>query len=187
MAKARRDIDKESMYQKIMPSSLRDAAEEAAPAAAPQKEKKPAAPRARKAPHPVTISSRPAAPAPVTRLLEEQENTTGATAAEAQQAASPKAPAASQSSAAASTSIVNIMERLIEVKIGPAMDKFHCCTCEHCRQDITAFALNKLTPRYLVQDPELIAEAMEDKEANTQVTTALVQAILKVKANPKHA
>lgn len=184
MAKARRDIDKESMYQKIMPSSMRGS-DETTPTPTPEKEKKPAAPRARKAPHPVGISSRPAAPAPVTRMLETQENTAGATAAVHLAAAAPAVTA--PATAAAQPAIVNIMERLIDVKLGAAMDKFRCCTCAHCRQDITAFALNKLSPRYIVQDPELIAEAMEDKEANTQVTTALVQAILKVKANPKHS
>lgn len=176
MAKARKEIDKDSMYQKIMPSSMRATPPEERVV----EQKKPAPARPRKSPTAVTISSRPHAPAPVTRMLEEQPEQASVTG----RAAGPVRPHLQEPSSKAA--LVNIMERLIAVKIDLAMDKFHCCPCEVCRQEITAFALNKLTPRYITDEPELIEEAMANKEANTQVTTALVQAILKIKANPKH-
>jgi len=173
MAKARKEIDKDSMYQKIMPSAMRSVAAPAEetdiPIATPIK-KTPAKAAPRKAAAKVSVP-----------IAEEDE----ALPVQQPVAAPPRKPAA-PSVEVARPAIINIMERLINDKIDIAIEKFRCCTCEKCRQDITAMALNKLHPKYIVAEPELLAEGLEDKEANTQVTTALVQAILKVKANPKH-
>ncbi|MEG1942833.1 MAG: late competence development ComFB family protein, partial [Angelakisella sp.] len=127
MAKARKEIDKDSMYQKIMPSAMRSVQPSAAEdtEAAPQK-KAPPRTTTRKAPP----KSAPA-PAPI--------------AAEAPAPIPAPAPIQAPAPAAADSkpNIVNIMELLIDDKIDLAMEKFHCCTCDRCRQDITAMALNK--------------------------------------------
>lgn len=180
MAKARKEIDKESMYQKIMPSSIRTAAaeEETSPAAAPKKAPAPRAkkPTAAAAPRP---RPRPAA-LPDEDELPEETAPRGSMPTASIPAPQPAPAAATQAT------VINIMERLIEDKIGNAMEKFKCCTCPICRLDVAAFALNKLHPKYIVNEPELLEDALADKESNTQVTTALVQAILKIKSNPNH-
>lgn len=185
MAKARKEIDKDSMYQKIMPSAMRsvqpveDGSEaEAAPAPA------------KKAPARSTPRKAPAKTAPVPAEVPE-DTATAEAEAPARTPATAAAPPASRKPAAAPVpeakpNIVNIMELLIDEKMDLAMEKFHCCGCDRCRQDIAAMALNKLHPKYIVAEPEQLDAGMADKESNTQVTTALVQAILKVKANPKH-
>lgn len=154
MAKARKEIDKEAMYQKIMPSAMRDA----------KLEMESGSTGAKKAP-----TRRPPQPKP--RIAPES---VAAQEPERTQVAEP-AP------------IINIMETLLAQKIDFAIEKFHCCTCDQCRRDITAIALNKLQPKYVVADETNLALATADKETNTQVTTALVQAILKVKSNPNHS
>lgn len=197
-----------------MPSSARaEAAEATADTAAARKSAaKPATkPRPRKNPNAATISSRPTAPAPITQAL--SESAAEASAAHSAHSASvaevfsehsipPVHTAVASATAAPRMGMpaqpgfpgasqpkpmpVNVMELLIENKIEEAMSKFRCCNCATCRQDITAYALNKLTPRYIVQDAALVTQALQDPELNSQVTTALVQAILKIKANPKH-
>lgn len=183
MAKARKEIDKDSMYQKIMPSAMRSAstADDVEPAAPPAKKTSTRSTPRKTAPKTPPVSA---------ALPEDIEEV--ATEAEAPPAPPKKTAAPSPRKAAAppapdtKPNIVNVMELLIDTKMAPAMEKFHCCTCDKCRQDIAAMALNKLHPKYIVAEPEPLTAAMEDKESNMQVTTALVQAILKVKANPKH-
>lgn len=184
MAKARKEIDKESMYQKIMPSSIRATqAAETEPEVKPRAPKKPAAPRPpRKAPAAGARTTAKAVP-PLSMVdeTEPEDYSVAEAVASTRKAAHQTPPAAPEDSA-----IVNVMELLIDDKLDAAIEKFHCCNCARCRQDIAAFALNKLNPKYIVSEPDALALAMADKEYNTQVTTALVQAILKIKANPNH-
>ncbi|MGI5918365.1 MAG: late competence development ComFB family protein [Christensenellales bacterium] len=44
----------------------------------------------------------------------------------------------------------NIMEDLVENKLGELMRSADMCCCERCRADTKALALNKLPPRYVV-------------------------------------
>ncbi|MEG1875078.1 MAG: late competence development ComFB family protein [Angelakisella sp.] len=201
MAKARKEIDKDAMYQKIMPSSMRAAPPEEAPELpAPGKRPGATAPRPRKptvaasagavhapsgAPQPAGLAAAPhhqrepeypdEARYPHEPVYTPQAVPPPVVPQGVQQAAAPQKPA-----------VINIMEQMIAEKLESAMEKFRCCNCSKCKQDITALALNRLKPRYIINEPIAIAEALDDKEANTQVTTALVQAILKVKSNPSH-
>ena len=43
----------------------------------------------------------------------------------------------------------NIMEDLVEEEFARAAETLGCCTCEDCRQDIIAYALNQLPPKYV--------------------------------------
>lgn len=81
--------------------------------------------------------------------------------------------------------VVNLQEYLIMDKLDAAFAKFNCCKCERCKKDVVALALNKLPPAYMVLDQsELDAEL--EKHNLPAVSTALIQAILKVRANPRH-
>lgn len=44
----------------------------------------------------------------------------------------------------------NIMEMLVEEEFDRAKHSLDCCTCDECRNDIIAFALNQLPPKYVV-------------------------------------
>lgn len=79
----------------------------------------------------------------------------------------------------------NLMEDLILERLDDAFAKFKCCQCDHCRKDVVAIALNKLPCRYAVGSPDQLRE--QAKEIPTKdISVALVQAILRVRANPRH-
>lgn len=81
--------------------------------------------------------------------------------------------------------LVNLMEAFVEKRLEAALKKFKCCTCDRCRNDVLALALNKLPPLYVIEaDPDI--RDLHERERAAQVATALVQAILTVKAHPSH-
>lgn len=43
----------------------------------------------------------------------------------------------------------NIMEEIVENKMQQMQPTLGCCTCERCRSDIVAYALNQLPPKYV--------------------------------------
>lgn len=83
------------------------------------------------------------------------------------------------------TIVVNLMEAAVLNKLDDVLTRFQCCRCDRCKKDIVALALNKLPPKYKVlnhgqQVPDL------DPQTNAQVITALIQAVIKVRAKPRH-
>ena len=81
--------------------------------------------------------------------------------------------------------LVNLMEAFVEKRLDAALKKFKCCTCDRCRKDVLAIALNKLPPLYVIED-DADTRDLHERERAAQVATALVQAILVVKARPLH-
>lgn len=80
--------------------------------------------------------------------------------------------------------LVNLMEQMVADRLDDAITKFHCCKCDKCKKDVAAIALNKLKPRYVVA--EKVAALLNERQASSDVMTAIVQAILVVKAHPRH-
>lgn len=81
--------------------------------------------------------------------------------------------------------LYNINEEMVAQKIDDAMDKFRCCNCELCRQDITIMALNNMTPKYMMinkNDAPKVAKSMDFSDT----TKALMKAILYVKGHARH-
>lgn len=62
------------------------------------------------------------------------------------------------------------------------------CQCEHCLLDVKAIALNQLQPHYIVSEKgELYSKIDEMRtQFEADVMKALVEAILKVRTNPRH-
>ena len=81
--------------------------------------------------------------------------------------------------------ITNIREKMVEQKVDEAMEKFNCCTCSLCRQDVLCRSLNSLPPKYMAVTEEDVDKIIE-KEDFSEVTQAIMKAILHVKTNPKH-
>jgi len=82
----------------------------------------------------------------------------------------------------------NVMETIVEEawdKVGPELD---CCQCEQCRNDIIAWALNQLPPRYVAtHSGKAISKADTLRIQHlTDVRTALVQGARIVKEHPRH-
>lgn len=83
------------------------------------------------------------------------------------------------------TILVNTMESVVLEKLDSVLARMQCCKCDRCKKDIVAMALNKLPPKYMVlvegqPTPDL------SPQANAQVVTAMIQAILAVRAHPRH-
>lgn len=81
--------------------------------------------------------------------------------------------------------VVNIMESQVLSKLDSLLDRFSCCRCDRCKKDIIALALNKLPPKYMVlaegePDPEV------DEKTNSQIVLAMIQALIRVRDNPRH-
>ena len=82
----------------------------------------------------------------------------------------------------------NIMEAIVEEELAVMAPELECCTCEQCRNDMAAWALNQLPPKYVVtQAGSAISKADTMRIQHlTDVRTALVQAAQMVKENPRH-
>ena len=83
--------------------------------------------------------------------------------------------------------LINLMEELVLTRLDATLQRFNCCKCDKCKKDIAALALNRLTPHDVVLDgnKDLKQKEAEEKYAS-EVTGALVQAILVVKKEPRH-
>ena len=83
--------------------------------------------------------------------------------------------------------LVNLMEELVISRLDSTLDRFNCCKCDKCKKDIAALALNRLKPRYVVmKEGEQEKRRKAELENGSEVTGALVQAILVVKKAPWH-
>ena len=82
----------------------------------------------------------------------------------------------------------NIMEDLVECKLNELMRCSGMCSCERCRADVKALALNKLPPRYVVSVNGDVYSHFEAMNVQTQVniTAAVASAIRVVRESPHH-
>lgn len=83
-------------------------------------------------------------------------------------------------------SLVNIMEHCVIDNLEKVLSRFKCCKCDRCKKDIVACALNSLPPHYIVLTKESPTPKITDRQAITEITTAMVRAVIKVKSSPRH-
>jgi hypothetical protein len=81
--------------------------------------------------------------------------------------------------------VINIYEKMVDQRIDDALKKFNCCSCSLCKQEVTMNALNNLQPKYIIVAKHDIEKIMQNMDYS-DVTQAIMKAILKVKANPHH-
>lgn len=167
MPKNKNEIDKEMMYRKIMPTSVRPM-QSAVPGSATQVDGTFSA----AIPDPDQKKSSSEASSAMTAFTQPliKKNTSGVRLRESQNMV-----------------LVNVMEELVVSKLDTTLMRFNCCKCNKCKKDIAAIALNRLPAKYIVIDENDTAKRKEaeDKYAS-DVTGALVQAILAVKKEPRH-
>lgn len=82
----------------------------------------------------------------------------------------------------------NYMEELVMNKTDELLKLMNMCSCEKCRLDIVAIALNELPTKYVVSDMgELYTKLNElEQQFEIDVETAIVKAAVLVSKNPKH-
>ncbi|MFI3114695.1 MAG: late competence development ComFB family protein [Clostridia bacterium] len=80
---------------------------------------------------------------------------------------------------------VNIMENAVLRVIDIVIERFNSCSCDRCRCDIAAQALNNLSAKYIVTDPNNIPPIDEIVDAK-EVVSALVHAVIKIRNKPRH-
>lgn len=82
----------------------------------------------------------------------------------------------------------NLMEETVLQTIEELMNKENMCTCEQCRLDVAAIALNNLPSRYVVT-PKGASYARADLlelQKYVDVIGAITKAIRLVKEHPRH-
>lgn len=160
MAKSKNELDKEIMYRKIMPTVSRPLKQSV-----------------------TSAENEPSAPSP------QQSNIPAAsTAASSTKSAVNRTSAVSmQIQESRNMILVNVMEDLVLSKLDSTLARFNCCKCNKCKKDIAAVALNRLTPRYMVmKEDDAVKRQSVEEEYGSEVTSALIQAILIVKKSPRH-
>lgn len=164
MPKNKNEIDKEMMYRKIMPTSVRpmQSAVQSPVASV-------GTPSAASTAPSQSLTETPAAKTAYPQPLL-KKNTSGVRLRESQNMV-----------------LVNVMEELVVSRLDTTLMRFNCCKCNKCKKDIAAIALNRLPAKYIVIDENdtVKRKEAEDKYAS-DVTGALVQAILAVKKEPRH-
>lgn len=82
----------------------------------------------------------------------------------------------------------NVMEDIVSQEINAILPRLNCCTCEKCRMDILAIALNALPPRYVVTEKGQMYAKLDElnQTFNTGVITALTVAAQSVRERPRH-
>lgn len=80
---------------------------------------------------------------------------------------------------------INLTELLVLGKLESMMDKFKCCHCDACRQAIAMHALNTLPPQYCYATNDEIKEMLLRCDSSA-VIACMVQAIMQIRANPPH-
>lgn len=182
MARSKKDIDRELMYKKILPTAM--GADGAADKTVPGRGIGATLPAGITLAGPEAGLQKPAEvafepPLAAEALLQKQPKP-----AFAPQPGQDETPLAGAMFATESP-LVNLMEAFVEKRLDAALKKFKCCTCDRCRKDVLAIALNKLPPLYVIGD-DADTRDLHERERAAQVATALVQAILVVKARPLH-
>lgn len=84
--------------------------------------------------------------------------------------------------------VVNIMEKIVEEKLDLQLQSRECCKCSDCHQDMLAYALNIIPPKYVNSAKgELFGRIDSSKLQNAvDIDIAIAKAINIVSSSPKH-
>jgi len=82
----------------------------------------------------------------------------------------------------------NYMEDIVEREVNQYMADAGMCTCDKCRLDVMALALNELPTAYIVTKMGELFAAVDSIYLQNQINVevAMLKAVGIVKANPKH-
>lgn len=82
----------------------------------------------------------------------------------------------------------NLMEDIVLQNLDRVMEQEGGCTCDACRSDIVAYALNHLTPHYVAtrQGRLMVKLQSYEMQSRADVLTAISEAALVVGRHPRH-
>lgn len=85
--------------------------------------------------------------------------------------------------------VKNFMETLVWEYINEMLPNFDVCSCERCRADVAAIALNKLPTLYFVSRKGEVYSKLTtwEQQVKADVVSTIVQAAKKVSTRPRHA
>lgn len=80
---------------------------------------------------------------------------------------------------------INITEEVLYSKLSNMIAMFKCCNCEKCRQTIMLHVLNNVKPEYVYKKPSEVKELIESNNY-VDINQPIIRAILDTKSNPPH-
>ncbi len=82
----------------------------------------------------------------------------------------------------------NAMEDLVVMKINSMVEKFNCCMCEKCINDMAAIVLNHVPSKYIVAPREQIEVLTANfvRNPDIDIENEVIKAIMTVKTYPRH-
>lgn len=83
----------------------------------------------------------------------------------------------------------NMMEEAVEYQLNRLLPTMpNICTCDICRLDMTAYALNRLSPQYVRTDTGALFQKVHNssQQAEIGVITAVVSAAKVIGEHPHH-
>jgi competence protein ComFB len=80
------------------------------------------------------------------------------------------------------------MEDAVFSQMESILSDMNICTCEKCKLDIAAIALNNLPPQYVVTERGILFSKLEtlQQQYEISITAAIIRAGLLVKKTPWH-
>ncbi|MDL2258483.1 late competence development ComFB family protein [Eubacteriales bacterium OttesenSCG-928-K08] len=87
-----------------------------------------------------------------------------------------------------SARLVNVTEEVVNMLIDNVIEEEHACTCEKCRLDTIALALNALPPKYVVTEQGDMIETFRSTvtQKRVDIYQAILKAVQQVKETPRH-
>ena len=84
---------------------------------------------------------------------------------------------------------INVMQVLVEEKAPKYVEMFGLCTCKRCMEDVKAYTLNHLPPKYVVTEPgdRIPRITVYDSKFSSDVVAQLLQACKVVHETPHHS
>lgn len=84
--------------------------------------------------------------------------------------------------------LFNIMEKAVIDMIDDSIASLGCCTCEHCKLDMTAYVLNHVQPKYVVTEQGELFSKVSNlyPEVTVNLLTEITKAAEIVSKNPHH-
>ncbi len=85
--------------------------------------------------------------------------------------------------------LINMMEHYVDERLSERLREYDCCKCEVCVEDMKAFALNRLPPKYVsTVNGQVFTRIKQELENQPSVDldVAIIQAIQHISASPRH-
>ena len=82
----------------------------------------------------------------------------------------------------------NLMEDIVQQNLDSVMTAQGVCTCDACKSDVIAYALNHLPPHYVAtrQGRLMVKLQSYEMQSRADVVTAISEAALLVGKHPRH-